>query len=170
MLIPCNHAVFNPKTGDSRPQRAHVFYSDDHGDSWQLGGDLEELTDECTAIEGEDGSVYLNMRSNAGKNRRAYAWSRDGGITWTPSQLDESMIEPVCEGSVIRYTSREQHGGSRILFSNPASLVRERMTVKLSYDECKSWPVEKVVYPGLTSYSDLAVGEDMSIYCAYEYG
>ena len=30
-----------------------------------------------------------------------------------------------------------------LLFSNPASMRREKMTVQLSYDQGKTWPVAK---------------------------
>jgi sialidase-1 len=44
------------------------------------------------------------------------------------------------------------------------------MTVRLSYDECGTWPVSKVLYPGPSSYSDLAVAPDMTVCCLYERG
>jgi sialidase-1 len=42
--------------------------------------------------------------------------------------------------------------------------------VKLSYDEGKTWPVSRVLEPGFSGYSDLAVGPDGTIYCLYERG
>ena len=42
--------------------------------------------------------------------------------------------------------------------------------MRLSYDEGRSWPVRKVIEPGIAGYSDLAVGPDGSIYCLYERG
>ena len=37
------------------------------------------------------------------------------------------------------------------------------MTVFMSYDYAKSWPVQKLIDPGLANYSDLAVLEDKTI-------
>ena len=44
------------------------------------------------------------------------------------------------------------------------------MTVKLSEDEGATWPVSRAVEPGISGYSDLAVGPDGAIYLLYERG
>jgi len=167
LLIACDHRD-TLKPGP--PKQSHVVYSDDHGESWQLGGILPEKTDECTALETVDGQVYLNMRSYHGKNRRAVAWSPDGGLSWERFKLDDQLIEPVCEASVIRFTDERHRDSNRILFSNPASTKREKMTIKLSYDEGKTWPVAKVLNPGPSAYSDLVILSDMKIGWLYERG
>jgi sialidase-1 len=38
----------------------------------------------------------------------------------------------------------------------------------MSKNDGKTWPVEKVLNPGSSAYSDLAVGDDGTIYCMYE--
>jgi len=42
------------------------------------------------------------------------------------------------------------------------------MTIRLSYDQCRTWPVAKVLDPGYSGYSDLAVTGDHTILCLYE--
>ena len=42
------------------------------------------------------------------------------------------------------------------------------MTVRVSYDECKTWPVSRVIDRGFTAYSDICVANDGTILCAYE--
>ena len=42
------------------------------------------------------------------------------------------------------------------------------MTVRLSYDECRSWPVAKVVYAGSSAYSDLGRNQAGEILLAFE--
>ena len=44
------------------------------------------------------------------------------------------------------------------------------MTVRLSYDEGKSWPVAKQLHGGPSAYSCLTVLSDMTIGCLYERG
>jgi len=166
LLIPCDHRE-RDKGGI---MFSHVFYSDDHGASWKLGGTVGEHTDECAALETEDGAVYINMRSYQKKNRRAVAWSKDGGQTWSEVKLDETLVEPVCQGSVVRYTEAKRHGKNRVLFSNPASTQRENMTVRISTDECRTWNTGKPLYNGPSAYSDLCVASDMTICCLYERG
>ena len=167
LLIPCDH-----RQGPSRdaPMHSHVIYSDDHGHTWQLGGILGEKTNECVAVEIMDGSIYLNMRNYYGAHRRAVAYSQDGGETWSEPKLDPTLIGPVCQGSMVRFTDEKSHDRNRVLFSNPASTERSRMTVRISYDECKSWTSGKVLYEGPSAYSDLCIAHDLSICCLYERG
>jgi len=168
LLIPCDH-----KEPDSpgHPYHSHVIYSDDHGSTWKLGGVLGEKTNECVAVETADGSIYLNMRSYHEKNRRAFAWSKDGGDTWSEVKLNETLVEPVCQASMVRFTLRSAgHSKNRVLFSNPASTKREKMTVRVSYDECQSWKAGKALSDGPSAYSDLCIAPDMSICCLYERG
>jgi len=44
------------------------------------------------------------------------------------------------------------------------------MTIRLSYDECRTWAVSKVVHDGPSAYSDMAVLGDGTILCLYEGG
>lgn len=164
LIVPCNHASLNPGTGTSGPYTAHVIYSDDHGETWSIGGIAGENTNECTIAEMPDGTVYLNMRSYHGHNRRAVAWSRDGGNTWSDLVFDEALVEPVCQGSVIA----DNQG--RLLFVNPASEKREMLTVKASSDGGRTWEVRQVLHEGPAAYSDLAVARDGTILCFYECG
>jgi sialidase-1 len=143
---------------------AHVIYSDDHGQSWRIGGRAQAGTNECMAVETLDGAIYLNCRNYRGAKRRAYAWSRDGGMCFTESGWDEGLVEPICQASVVR------HSSGRVLFANPASTARERFTVRVSEDECRSWSAGKVLHAGPAAYSDLAVLPDGTICCLYERG
>ena len=42
------------------------------------------------------------------------------------------------------------------------------MTIRMSYDEGKTWPVAKLLYAGSAAYSCLVVLPDLSIGCFYE--
>ena len=167
-----------------RPQNvqwSYAFFSDDHGATWKRGQILtKDYSDECEAVETVDGTVYMSLRSRRGRQRwpssqvldqshlRGYAWSKDGGETWSEVQYDETLPEPSCQGSVVRFTDQESFNKNRILMSHPASTTeRSQMTVRLSYDEGQTWPVAKVLYPGSSGYSNLAVAPDMSILCIY---
>jgi sialidase-1 len=168
LIIPCNHTESN--SADQPASRAHVIFSDDHGTTWRLGGIEDELTNESTVVECADGSLLHNMRSYHKKNRRAVATSNDGGATWSRVKLDDALIEPVCQGSILRYSWPENGGRSRILFSNPASAKRENLTIRISYDEGATWAVSKVLHAGPSAYSCLAVLPDKSIACLFECG
>ena len=173
LIIPCDHRVRISKADDGQDDYSkspgvgsHVFFSDDHGATWELGGFVRPQTNECQVVECADGSLLLNMRNYSGNNRRAIATSRDGGITWSEVSYDDTLIEPVCQAGLLRYSKKK----NRILFSNPAATERVKMTVRLSYDDCKTWPVKKLIYSGYSAYSCLTVLSDRKIGCLYERG
>ncbi len=168
LVIPANHSIIGASA--QVMTRSHVIFSDDHGATWQLGGIEDEKTNESTVVELADGSLLHNMRSYHKKNRRAVATSRDGGLSWSSVKLDETLIEPVCQASMVRYSWPEQGNKSRILFSNPASTKRERMTVRVSYDEGDTWPVNKLIHAGPAAYSSLVGLPDQTIGCLFECG
>ena len=168
LVVPCNHSDLS--ASGSHPIRSHVIYSDDHGHTWKIGGIEEEMTNESTLAELSDGRLLHNMRSYHKKNRRAIAWSEDAGITWTPVRLDEALIEPVCQASLLRYSWPGPGSKSRLLFSNPASQKREKMTVRVSYDEGQTWPVLRELHAGPSAYSCLAALPDGTVVCLFERG
>jgi sialidase-1 len=169
LVIPCDHV--DGTTHDySVSAYSHVIYSDDHGQTWQIGGIGQHGTNECVVVETMNNALYLNSRNYIGDKRRAYAWSYDNGETFTDFGWDNKLIEPICQGSMIRFTDEINNDKNRILFSNPASINREKMTIRISYDECKSWSDGKVLYEGPSAYSDLCVMADMAIGCLYECG
>ena len=44
------------------------------------------------------------------------------------------------------------------------------MTVRLSYDDGRTWPVSRILHDGPAAYSSLAVLENGEIACFYEAG
>jgi sialidase-1 len=167
LVVPCDHS-----TGPEASQyRSHVIISDDRGKTWQIGGvEPGAFTNESTVVELADGSLYLNMRSYKEGHRRQVSLSRDGGAAWTEAAADEALVEPRCQASAIRYPLAPPFSKNRILFANPASEKRERMTVRVSYDEAKTWAISKCIYEGPSAYSDLAVLPNHQIGLLYERG
>lgn len=165
LVIPCDNKADKGKT-----RQSHVIYSDDHGKTWKLGGIVGPSCNESQIVELADGSLMLNMRTYQANNRRLVAISKDGGITWTTPSEDQTLIEPVCQGSILRYTDEKTGGKKRLLFANPASTKREKMTVRLSYDEGSTWPIGRLLHEGPAAYCCLTVLPDRAIGCLYECG
>lgn len=150
-----------------------AIYSDDGGDTWTYGELAPNTTkgwgNEVQAVELVDGSVMLNARVQGGNKCRKIATSADGGQTWTPLREEPTLIEPVCQGSIFRLSDPLDGRRSRILFSNPASRTgRQNGTVRLSYDEGRTWPVSRVICPGSFAYSSLTALPDGTIGCLFE--
>ena len=171
LVIPCDHSVA-ASADNPAGYSSHVIISDDHGETWKLGGVISPQVNECQVVELADGTLMINMRNyDRSKTTRAIATSADCGLTWSKVTHDPALVEPICQASFIRYTWPGPRGKSRLLFSNPASTSKRiEMTVRLSYDEGKTWPVGKLLYPGPSAYSCLAVLPDGDIACLYEMG
>jgi sialidase-1 len=167
LVIPANHA-------EGGIHRSHLFYSDDGGATWALGAISAAGTNESQVVELADGRLMHNMRNHPPKpseNFRLVAVSADGGATYIgPPTEDRTLIEPPAQASIIRYSTAAKGNRNRILFSNPASARRERMTVRVSYDEGQTWAASRVVHDGPAAYSSLAVLPDGRIGLLYERG
>lgn len=171
LVIPCDHSD-RLKNG-TRHDYSHVIYSDDHGRIWKWGGSATEYTaSESEVVELPDNRLMLNMRNHdPAKRARQVAFSDDGGITWKYQRFDDKLIEPICQASIRRYSWSCHGRKSTVLFSNPASSEkRVMMTVRASFDEGKTWPLQKTIYQGPSAYSDLAVLGNEDIVCLFESG
>lgn len=175
-----------------RPSSVGVIYSDDHGKTWQCGdivaktgGDIRN-PNESTAVELSDGRVLFNIRSESDANRRLISISPDAAGNWSKPYFDNDLIDPVCMGSILKIPT-PSGGKSPVIFSNPRNLERsmktcwgstvkpptcdrKNLTLHLSYDDCKTWQVKKVLEEGPAGYSDLTVASDGTIMCLYECG
>jgi len=173
LVIPANHSYTETRDNvfrmsDKYGYGSHVIYSDDHGKSWQLSESITPGCNESTVAELSDSRLMMNMRNYNGKKCRAVSTSSDGGVTWSPVIQDESLISPRCQASLISYNRNDQH---LLIFSNPANTAdRERMTVRVSKDDGKTWPIAKLLHIGPSAYSCLAVLPNGDIGCFYEFG
>jgi sialidase-1 len=175
--------------GAHSPSALATIYSDDRGKTWQRGDIVANETDplinpnETVVAQLSDGRVMLNIRNESKENRRAVSFSPDGATKWTRPVFDDQLKEPICMASLCRLSEKGKHDRDRLLFANPDNLLisgkegtpgsrrdRKNLTVRMSYDEGKTWSVSRVLEPGFSGYSDLAVGPDGTIYCLYERG
>jgi sialidase-1 len=168
LIVPCDHIE-----AESGKYYSHVIYSDNCGRTWQLGGSspVDQLN-ECQVIELSDGRLMLNSRNyDRRRSRRGVCFSNDRGLTWRGFHHDARLVEPICQASLIRYRPADASGASLVLFSNPASDdERIRMTVRLSCDDGRSWPLSRQLHAGPAAYSCLATLADGTAACLYERG
>ncbi|MDP1590044.1 MAG: sialidase family protein [Prosthecobacter sp.] len=169
-----------------RPSVTATIYSDDQGKTWKAGEIAVPCTEEwinpneTVAIELNDGSVMLNVRSESKAHRRLVTLSKDGATGWSTPMFDDALLEPICMGGIVRYN---HDGQSLILFSNPHNLDKEKgkaepgknrdrknVSVKISRDEGQTWPVNKLLEDGPSMYSDIAVTQSGTILCFYGRG
>ena len=164
LLVPL---WLNDKIGKN--YRSGVTYSDDGGATWKAGGlvppDVKGLS-ECSVAELSGGQLLMNLRNRQAKCRAA-ATSDDGGLTWNSPRLVEDLVDPQCQGALLRLPGDDP---VRLLFSNAADAQRRRLTVRSSTDAGRTWSVVRLIHGGPAAYSDLARAADGSILCLYECG
>ena len=171
---------FGPGKLGHRPSTVAGIYSDDHGKTWQRS-DIIVRTEgefinpsETLAVELSDGNILFNIRTESKRHRRLISISSDGATNWSELKFDDALLEPVCMASILKL----QNGA--VIFANPDNLEQEltrpggksydrkRITVKMSTDDCQTWPLSKILEPGPSSYSDLTQTADGTICCIYE--
>ena len=168
LVVACDHSELETKNGFS-----HIIYSDDHGQTWKLGGSTPKPgVNECEVVELTGGRLMLNMRSyDKTVKFRQVAVSDDGGLSWNDQHSDPTLIEPICQGAIHRYRWADGGKPGVILFSNPASNKRRvNLTVRASFDDGQTWAASRVLHAGPSAYSDLAVLANGQIACLFEAG
>ena len=150
-----------------------TLYSDDHGKTWQTGGPVQVGTGEGCLAELSDGTIYYNSRAYFLDGKRRIARSYDGGETFLDFSVDDTLIEPTgggCNAGMASFPKKLSGGKDLILFSNPAGDERKKLTVHLSLDGGRTWPVSKIIHEGPAAYSSMAVSSDGTIFVLYENG
>jgi sialidase-1 len=165
LVVPVNH-VESP----SAQNFSHIIYSDDHGVTWKLGNNTpQDKMNETTVAEISGGRLMLNMR-NADRSihTRHTSISTDGGQNWSNVTADSTLIEPICQGSLLNSTIGKKHV---LLFINPAHKTkRMNLTLRASFDEGLSWANSKVIHAGPSAYADITVYKNKDLGILYESG
>lgn len=153
----------------SRDISNFILYSDDCGYRWKVSANrITSKGSEAKLVE-QDGGVVLASIRNQGS--RIFNLSKDYGATWGTPFLQTALLDPACNGDMIRYTAIcDGFQKNRILHSIPWSDSRKNVSVLLSYDEGETWPVKRTIYPDASAYSSLCILSDGTIGMYYEAG
>lgn len=159
--------------GDNDRSRWHehytgAMYSDDGGHTWQTAEPFPEKgTGEAAIVELSDGTLYYNSRVHwpeaERETRRRSAISDDGGRTWKDWRVIPELPDGRqdrsygCMGGLARLPLPDR---DLLVFSNldTPKAVRERLTIWLSMDGGRTWPVKRLLEEGSSAYSSLTVG------------
>ena len=175
IYVAANHSV-GPPQEDFMEYRAHGFFSDDHGKTFQLSESIEiPGSNEAIAAEISDDRMIMSIRNQRGDIRsRILAYSSDGGKSWDEAYFEKALPDPVCQGSIL---SLGILNGRTVLAHSNASDTKERnnLTLKISYDEGKTWNKSILVdrtddpnKPSWAAYSDLVRIDINSVGVLYE--
>ncbi len=166
-----------------------TIVSDDGGRTWRAG-EIAVPNDERTtgpsesiATELPGGRVLLLARTRSAGHRKVATISADGATGWGRPEPVPDLVEPVCMSGLITLPDATGRPSALLVHSNPDHLGvagreprpgerrdRRNLTIKLSRDAGATWPVSRVLEPGPSAYSDLAVLPDGTLLCFYERG
>lgn len=175
LVIAANHSS-GPPLGRFRDYRAHAFFSDDFGRSFQLSPDVEYPgSNESMAAELGNGGILLNSRNQSGDQKfRLISRSRDAGRSWDTTYLEKNLIDPVNQGSVL---TLGYAGKNAIIAHSHAqdSTRRNNLMLHISRDDGRSWKPYLVIDQApegaskdYTAYSDLVVIQTNRLGVLYE--
>lgn len=167
LYVPINISIGAPVNGKI-PYRASAFYSDDHGQSFQLADILKSKgSNECTAVQLSNGEVILNARDQTeGTGKRYMARSTDDGKSWYSEEIDSYLTDPVCQGSfeIIRGKKKDMVLLSQVFHANK----RQNLSLHLSTDGAGTWEKTITIDEGSSAYSDLVVLSGKEVGVLYE--
>lgn len=153
------------------PYAVFSIFSDDHGKTWQRG-ELDPSAPcgtETQYVELADGAILRDVRQCRGDEGRWRAVSRDGGQSWGDPFPGEQVTRCAC--AIERWTRKgDGSDRNRILWTGPKGPGRKTLVARISYDEGRSFPRERVISDEAAAYSDLAVLPDGTVGCLWERG
>ena len=160
--------------GEGRDEKDRRFstliVSRDHGTTWTVASPAATGNTECQAVQLDDGSILLNARTDRPIKFRSVWATDDLGRTWRPHETHRNtLIEPNCNGSLLRFDYKKDGKPKRVLlFANPHSKTgRHHHSIQVSFDEGRTWPEEYRLlldegrgngYPSMTRIDDSHVG------------
>ncbi len=110
----------------------------------------------------------MDIRQETGTHR-SFTTSGDGGKTWSEHRGGLPVTPVAC--AIHRYTSRSAGDDrDRIIWTGPKGPDRQNLVVRISYDESRTFPVERPIYVGPSAYSDLTILKDQSVGVLWERG
>eukprot|EP00053_Salpingoeca_punica_P018461 m.181033 g.181033 ORF g.181033 m.181033 type:complete len:234 (+) comp17437_c3_seq2:2877-3578(+) len=147
---------------------SHAIYSDDLGETWQIGGSLngDYLSNECQAVDLGNNTLLVNARGL--DKQRVQALSRDGGLTFEPSFLAEGLgaDKDGSPASIVRHPTT-----GFLYLSRPAAYINHQlgnMTLHESRDGGRTWTLARVIDQGYVSYSALSVLDNGDLGLLYQ--
>lgn len=147
-----------------------AIFSDDHGRSWQRGGFVPGTQggDENQLVELADGTLLMDIRQNSGPHRWL-AQSTDDGATWAAPRAGIEVAPVAC--AIERFTSTAAGDDrDRWLWTGPQGPDRQRLIIRASYDQGKTFACQRLVSEAYAAYSDLTVLKDRTVGILWERG
>lgn len=145
--------------------QAYSVYSDNGGETWQMGQPVGDAMDENKVVELSNGDVMLNSRPGDGSGYRKVAISTDGGETYSTPRTEKELPDPTNNGAIARMYPDADEGSNEakmLLFTNTNSQTdRVNGTIRYSCDDGQSWSSGRPFNSDATGYSTVSpLGND----------
>ena len=164
LLIPAYHT-------EAGVYRTHCLYSDDHGATWQLGGDAADHTSEPQVVVLGDQSLLMNARTISGHgNERTLVTSRDGGTSWQPATGLAALPDRGCQGCIYRCFRSGSQGQYDLIYTQPNDPNRLSVHAWISEDGGRSWPFAQELWHGPSAYTTMLRMQDGLVAALIECG
>jgi len=132
----------------------HTIYSEDHGNTWNLGSNAAANTSEPQIIEMDNHSLLMNARTIHGHgNQRTHVISTDRGTTWKAADNVAPLDENDCQGALYRCFRSGSESQYDWIFSHPNSPRRADVHAWISEDGGKTWPNAQKLWSGPSAYT-----------------
>ncbi|WP_437185526.1 sialidase family protein [Planctomicrobium sp. SH668] len=176
LLVATDHRI-GDGGHDRGPLGIHTLFSDDFGNTWQLGALDETYDDEFNANENlvaelRDGLLYFTVRDEGGNSpgNRGEAWSDDAGESYrehkegryryvTPSS--PVLDTPIVQSGLLGIQGADETGKDDLLIfsgpdlNGPSGGGRVDLRIRFSQDNAKTWQDGPLIHVGPAAYSDL---------------
>ena len=152
------------------PLGVFAIFSDDGGTTWRRGalapGGLEVNEDQL--VELDDGRLLLDARQKNGDHRWRY-YSSDGAETWSQPWPGEKVTPCACAAERLTLASAGDDR-NRILWTGPQGPGRKSLVVRVSYDEGRTFPLQRRLTDEPAAYSELTILKDKTVGVLWERG
>jgi len=162
--------VFAAQYKDDRGKPSSCFiYSLDGGDQWNISPAAipdQPPTSESQIVQVGPNLLLMTMRNESRGPMRLWSrWSWENQLSdgkWEKHWMD--VQDPVCMAGLTC------HPSGAVLLSHNDSTKRERMTIRISHDQGKSWSKGRLLDSRPSGYSCLAILPNGDIGILYEVG
>ncbi|MCD6339249.1 MAG: exo-alpha-sialidase [Verrucomicrobia bacterium] len=147
-----------------------AIYSDDHGRTWRRGRQAAGIQggNENQLVELANGRILMDIRQSR-EPRRWLIESADGGQSWGPPRPGLPVTPVMC--AIERWTLQARGDDrNRLAWTGPKGPKRRRLAIRVSYDEGRAFPRERIISHQYAAYSDLTILPDGSVGVLWERG
>lgn len=178
LIVPL-YGYYPPKILCLSSPYAICLYSDDQGNTWKFGHQLQKKSVECEMAEVFDDTdnsfIYCNARSDSGYRVEAVSENKGEDFSSLPSANQPVETDSGCQGSVVSFPAQTEGAhavhNKWLLFSHPTDKSKRidlGVYLNKSPKKPEEWSKPFIICYESCGYSDLAYIDDGWFVCLME--